>query len=158
MDIDPFPLEWEDDDHHIIESLIRQHEHAPKELRCRSFQVNGEEWLSWTMLEHLYRKTPSQYPTQARGLFTRRQPNGRYTVQVRGYDKFFNVNETAKTQVNPIFLLLQPLLTLFPLSLHSGLPWNKIPMDPIPSPPKKTDALCLSQLSRPRSWLSLQNI
>ncbi|KAI8343249.1 RNA ligase-domain-containing protein [Chlamydoabsidia padenii] len=98
MEIEPYKLEWEAQDHQAIESLIRQKEATPKELRCRHFKVNDAEWTSWIMLEHLYKKTPSRYPTQARGLFTMRQPNGQYTVQVRGYDKFFNLGETDMTK------------------------------------------------------------
>ncbi|CAO3591278.1 unnamed protein product [Absidia cylindrospora] len=48
------------------------------------------------MLDHLYKK--SFYPTHARGLFTTCDDDGRYRIKVRGYDKFFNINETKVTQ------------------------------------------------------------
>jgi tRNA ligase len=37
-------------------------------------------------------------PTQARGLFTR-ETNDRNEIVVRGYNKFFNVDEVPETQV-----------------------------------------------------------
>ncbi|CAO3648332.1 unnamed protein product [Cunninghamella echinulata] len=48
------------------------------------------------MRDSLYKK--NKYPTQARGLFTHQDKNGKYSVKIRGYDKFFNANETNATQ------------------------------------------------------------
>ncbi|ORZ17775.1 RNA ligase-domain-containing protein [Absidia repens] len=96
MDVLDFNLEWEEQDHQVIEALYTLQQEKPKELRHKGFQVNGSEWISWTMRDHLYKKY--RYPTQARGLFTMRQADGRHVVKVRGYDKFFNINETEVTQ------------------------------------------------------------
>ncbi|KNE64239.1 hypothetical protein AMAG_09276 [Allomyces macrogynus ATCC 38327] len=57
--------------------------------------------VSWKMVrEDLYKKPG--LPTYARGLFTRATPDGKYEIVVRGYDKFFNLGETAMTR--PAFL------------------------------------------------------
>ncbi|KAI8084858.1 RNA ligase-domain-containing protein [Halteromyces radiatus] len=96
MNIPSFNLDWEEQDHKVITSLYTHEKEKPKELRHKVFQVNGTDWTSWTMRDSLYKK--HRYPTQARGLFTSRRSNGKYTVNVRGYDKFFNINETDATQ------------------------------------------------------------
>lgn len=102
MEIEPFQLEWEQEDHNVIQALYDLEADKPKDLRHKTYTVNGsEEWTSWTMRDHLYKK--HRYPTQARGLFTMCQ-EGRYAVKARGYDKFFNINETEVTQVRKIQL------------------------------------------------------
>ncbi|KAI8333146.1 RNA ligase-domain-containing protein [Chlamydoabsidia padenii] len=96
VEIEPFNLDWEEQDNQVIQALYDLEKDKPKELRHKIFSVNGTDWTSWTMRDHLYKK--NRYPTQARGLFTSRRSDGKYTVQVRGYDKFFNINETEATQ------------------------------------------------------------
>jgi tRNA splicing ligase len=86
-------------DHSVIEQLYKVKEESPKLLRSKDFSLENEvTWTSWTMQEHVYKKNPSAFPTQARGLFTRKVDD-KYTVAVRGYDKFFNLFETQDTQV-----------------------------------------------------------
>lgn len=49
---------------------------------------------SWHMQDYVYKQDPCPYPTRARGLFTTQD-----RIVVRGYDKFFNVNEVSWTKV-----------------------------------------------------------
>ncbi|KAJ3369990.1 hypothetical protein GGF31_004841 [Allomyces arbusculus] len=74
----------------------------PKRTVCVAtpFPSHGN-LVSWKMVrEDLYKKPG--LPTYARGLFTRTTPEGKYEIIVRGYDKFFNLGETAMTR--PAFL------------------------------------------------------
>ncbi|EJD39061.1 hypothetical protein AURDEDRAFT_71532 [Auricularia subglabra TFB-10046 SS5] len=62
---------------------------------------------SWKMNEHRYYQVPSPFPTLARGVFTQWLPGrdgqpegeegGHWRIVARGYDKFFNIGETAWT-------------------------------------------------------------
>src|SRR4051794_10207559 len=60
---------------------------------------------SWKMNEFKYYDVPSPFPTLARGLFTTtnddkaEDPDNRYRVVARGYDKFFNIGEVPWTNV-----------------------------------------------------------
>jgi len=57
---------------------------------------------SWKMDEYKYYDIPSPFPTLARGLFTVELPNHeapKYRIVVRGYDKFFNIDEVPWTSV-----------------------------------------------------------
>lgn len=51
---------------------------------------------SWKFLDHEYKR--QDLPTYARGLFTTRRKDGTAEIVTRGYDKFFNVDETNATQ------------------------------------------------------------
>ncbi|ORZ23344.1 RNA ligase-domain-containing protein [Absidia repens] len=96
MDIADFNLDWEEHDHQVIQQLYHLEAQKPKDLRSKTFQIDGTKITSWTMQDHLYKK--SFYPTHARGLFTTCDDDGQYRIKVRGYDKFFNINETKMTQ------------------------------------------------------------
>ncbi|KAI8379621.1 RNA ligase-domain-containing protein [Radiomyces spectabilis] len=85
------------EDHHVINRLYELVEKEPRKLRKKTCNVNGQPWTSWTMQEHIYKKQPDCYPTQARGLFTT-TVDDQYRIMVRGYDKFFNIGETKITQ------------------------------------------------------------
>lgn len=69
---------------------------------CRktAFNVKGSQTGikvdSWRMQEWDYKRR--DLPTYARGLFTSRNRDGRKEISVRGYDKFFNVNEVNETK------------------------------------------------------------
>ncbi|GBC09290.1 hypothetical protein RclHR1_08740010 [Rhizophagus clarus] len=56
---------------------------------------SGTPISSWKMNEWDYKK--HRTPTQARGLFTRETDN-KYEIVVRGYDKFFNIDEVPETE------------------------------------------------------------
>lgn len=68
---------------------------------CRKsvFPVAGSDNIqvdSWKFFDHDYKRR--DLPTYARGLFTTRRKDGAPEIAVRGYDKFFNVDETEPTQ------------------------------------------------------------
>lgn len=68
---------------------------------CRksTFAVAGSDNIqvdSWKFLDHDYKRR--DLPTYARGLFTTRRKDGVPEIAVRGYDKFFNVDETESTR------------------------------------------------------------
>lgn len=69
---------------------------------------------SWKMTEHMYHNPSNPFPTLARGLFTEEVEEGdplpeevvkgegkglKERIVARGYDKFFNIGETAWTNV-----------------------------------------------------------
>jgi tRNA ligase len=55
---------------------------------------------SWRFQEWDYKRR--DLPTHARGLFTTRTKSGVPEIAVRGYDKFFNINEVRETEWNHI--------------------------------------------------------
>jgi len=68
---------------------------------CRrtSFKLDGRdmEVHSWKFNDYDYKK--STLPTFARGLFTyKNRSSGDHEIVIRGYDKFFNINEVPKTK------------------------------------------------------------
>ena len=67
-----------------------------------SFQVPGTPYTvdSWRFQEWDYKRR--DLPTYARGLFTYRKSNNEPEIAVRGYDKFFNVNEVNDTNWDEI--------------------------------------------------------
>ncbi|KNZ51113.1 hypothetical protein VP01_408g2 [Puccinia sorghi] len=80
-----------------------------KLVRSRVYEVQSAHLQallsvrSWTMSEHVYRRLPCPFPTMARGLFTRENPDrklgeGRHSIVARGYDKFFNIDELPSTK------------------------------------------------------------
>ena len=62
------------------------------------YQPSGVTISSWKMNEWDYKK--NRTPTQIRGLFTRQTKNDRYEIVIRGYDKFFNIDEVSDTRVH----------------------------------------------------------
>ncbi|CAB4394600.1 unnamed protein product [Rhizophagus irregularis] len=56
---------------------------------------SGVTLSSWKMNEWDYKK--HRTPTQARGLFTR-ETNSKNEIVIRGYDKFFNIDEVTETK------------------------------------------------------------
>ncbi|KAI8073241.1 RNA ligase-domain-containing protein [Gongronella butleri] len=95
LTIDAFNEKWLDEDHAVVEALYNIKKETKKDLRNNDFGIENDTWTSWNMHDHLYKK--NRYPTMARGLFTAKQKE-KYVVRVRGYDKFFNINETSNTQ------------------------------------------------------------
>ena len=66
-----------------------------KSIKLTNFVSNTQIKLdSWKFLEWDYGKPSVQLPIQARGLFTLNND----TIAVRGYDKFFNVEEKPFTK------------------------------------------------------------
>ena len=64
-----------------------------------TFPVAGTDNIevdSWKFMDQDYKR--SDLPTYARGLFTTRRKDGVPEIAVRGYDKFFNVDETNSTR------------------------------------------------------------
>ncbi|KAJ5160474.1 uncharacterized protein N7482_007478 [Penicillium canariense] len=64
-----------------------------------TFTVEGTKGVtvdSWKFMDWDYRRP--DLPTYARGLFTTRRKDNTPEIAVRGYDKFFNVNETSDTE------------------------------------------------------------
>lgn len=68
---------------------------------CRksSFHIAGSDDIavdSWRFQDWDYKR--DDLPTYARGLFTTKTKNNRPEIVIRGYDKFFNVDEVNETQ------------------------------------------------------------
>lgn len=59
-------------------------------------QLGNRQISSWKLNEWDYKR--DDLPTYARGLFTYKLSDGRDQIAVRGYDKFFNINEVNDTQ------------------------------------------------------------
>ncbi|EXJ68245.1 uncharacterized protein A1O5_08860 [Cladophialophora psammophila CBS 110553] len=96
-------------DPHRISQLIQTLEAAKykgrpkgkKGFSCKkaTFQVEGTQGItvdSWRFNDWDYKR--DDLPTYARGLFTTRRSDGSPEIAVRGYDKFFNVDEVPKTK------------------------------------------------------------
>ncbi|KAG8793817.1 hypothetical protein FRC12_001517 [Ceratobasidium sp. 428] len=96
------------DDSDLIGKLRHMAKNQPKLVRGKKYDVPGQKLklTSWKMTEHMYTRSPCPFPTIARGLFTQWVPKpghedepegkkgaGRDQIVVRGYDKFFNMNE-----------------------------------------------------------------
>lgn len=85
-----------------IRSLLRSSQHA---ITLPPSTPSGQPIIrtltSWKMADYAYKRDPCPFPTRARGLFTERIDPVRdeYRIVVRGYDKFFNVNEVSWTHV-----------------------------------------------------------
>lgn len=62
------------------------------------YDVKGSDITvdSWRMQDWDYKRR--ELPTYARGLFTTRNRKGQHEIAVRGYDKFFNVDEVNNTK------------------------------------------------------------
>ncbi|EXJ85045.1 hypothetical protein A1O3_05720 [Capronia epimyces CBS 606.96] len=64
-----------------------------------TFPVEGSSGItvdSWRFNDWDYKR--DDLPTYARGLFTTRRSDGTHEIAVRGYDKFFNVDEVPSTK------------------------------------------------------------
>lgn len=90
-----------------VEKLLRSLDEAAKQTSRSAFKVKktrfsianskgGSYVDSWKMNDWDYKRR--DLPTYARGLFTTRNEDKQPSIAVRGYDKFFNVNETPDTQ------------------------------------------------------------
>lgn len=71
-----------------------------KPVRCRktTYEVPGSDIVvdSWRLNDWDYKRP--DLPTYARGLFTTVRKDGKHEIAVRGYDKFFNVDEVNDTK------------------------------------------------------------
>ncbi|KIW67422.1 hypothetical protein PV04_06680 [Phialophora macrospora] len=72
-----------------------------KSFSCKktTFEVEGTHGTtvdSWRFQEWDYKR--DDLPTYARGLFTTRRVDGTPEICIRGYDKFFNIDEVSSTQ------------------------------------------------------------
>jgi tRNA ligase len=95
-------------DPHQISQLVKTLEAAKgkgkggkKSFSCKktTFSVAGTDRItvdSWRFNDWDYKR--DDLPTYARGLFTTKRADGTPEIAVRGYDKFFNVNEVPSTQ------------------------------------------------------------
>lgn len=89
-----------------IAQLVRNLEDArkmgkKKGYMCKknTFDVAGTKGVtvdSWKFMDWDYKR--ADLPVYARGLFTTRRKDGTPEIAVRGYDKFFNIDETNNTQ------------------------------------------------------------
>ncbi|KAJ5370308.1 uncharacterized protein N7496_006400 [Penicillium cataractarum] len=92
-----------------IAQLVRDLEDARKQNKgekkrsytCKkhTFDVAGAKGVtvdSWKFMDWDYKR--NDLPTYARGLFTTRRKDNIPEIAVRGYDKFFNIDETNDTQ------------------------------------------------------------
>ncbi|KAL1879685.1 hypothetical protein VTK73DRAFT_6860 [Phialemonium thermophilum] len=90
-----------------VAALIRSLEDCTKSKKSQGFSVkktryevadspDGLSVDSWRFQDWDYKK--KGLPTYARGLFTTRDRNGVPEIAVRGYDKFFNVDEVYETR------------------------------------------------------------
>ncbi|EFX00132.1 tRNA ligase [Grosmannia clavigera kw1407] len=90
-----------------VADLIRTLEEAAKLKQKSGFSVkrtrfnvadspDGHYVDAWKFNDWDYKRP--DLPTYARGFFTTRDANGKPVIAVRGYDKFFNVNEVKETQ------------------------------------------------------------
>ncbi|KAI0380567.1 tRNA ligase [Hypomontagnella monticulosa] len=76
--------------------------HAGKGFKAKktTFHIKGSRDRisvdSWRLHDWDYKKP--NLPTYARGLFTTKNSRGDHEIVVRGYDKFFNVNEVSETK------------------------------------------------------------
>ncbi|KAJ5610857.1 hypothetical protein N7510_007576 [Penicillium lagena] len=70
-----------------------------KTFTCKksTFSVAGNVTVdSWKFMDWDYKR--SDLPVYARGLFTTKRKDGTREIAVRGYDKFFNIDETNNTR------------------------------------------------------------
>ncbi|OAP60758.1 hypothetical protein AYL99_05760 [Fonsecaea erecta] len=96
-------------DSHRIVQLVQTLEAAKSRGRAKgkkgfsckkaTFQVEGTHGItvdSWRFNDWDYKR--DDLPTYARGLFTTRRSDGTPEIAIRGYDKFFNVDEVPETK------------------------------------------------------------
>ncbi|KAI9928647.1 hypothetical protein ASPWEDRAFT_36421 [Aspergillus wentii DTO 134E9] len=89
----------------LVESLgaasKRSKTEGKRAFSCKktTFPVAGSDNISvdsWRFMDWDYKR--SDLPTYARGLFTTKRKDGTPEIAVRGYDKFFNVDEVNSTR------------------------------------------------------------
>lgn len=91
----------------VIRQLCQSLEQAAKDKKQSGFAVKKTKFNvarsrdgltvdSWKLGEYDYKKRG--LPTYARGLFTTKTRDGVPEIAIRGYDKFFNVNEVHETK------------------------------------------------------------
>jgi tRNA ligase len=97
-------------DPHEVRQLVQSLEAAckknnwqrgKKSFSCKksTFTVEGSDGLtvdSWRFMDWDYKR--DDLPTYARGLFTTLRRDGKHEIAIRGYDKFFNVEEVYATR------------------------------------------------------------
>ena len=87
---------------HALEALrVKGRPKSNKSLSCKktSFEVENTSGTivdSWRFQDWDYKR--DDLPTYARGLFTTKTSKGALEICVRGYDKFFNVDEVPSTK------------------------------------------------------------
>ncbi|CAK7239149.1 MAG: tRNA ligase [Sporothrix thermara] len=98
---------YEAQDEHQIAEMLRALDEAVKQKTRSAFSVKKTRFAvanseagynvdSWKLSEWDYKR--QDLPTYARGLFTTRDQHGHPSIAVRGYDKFFNIDETRETK------------------------------------------------------------
>ncbi|OMJ25064.1 tRNA ligase [Smittium culicis] len=85
----------------LAQNLIKQAENR-KIAQITSNEYNSFTIDSYRFTEHLYYKDPCPFATQARGLFITKIAENNYKIAARGYNKFFNINETKNTKWDSI--------------------------------------------------------
>ncbi|KAJ2559037.1 trna ligase [Coemansia sp. RSA 1933] len=80
-----------------MHDLSRETPASKRKVRQTKHTYDGHDVTSWKCNEFLYKKDPCPLPTLARGLFTSGY-GVEETVVARGYNKFFNIGEVAKTK------------------------------------------------------------
>lgn len=109
----PFLPQSIEDNSRVIEALERsQRDKRRKGFSCKktTFKVQdsptGIQVDSWRLQDWDYKKPG--LPTYARGLFTTRNSKNQPEIAVRGYDKFFNVDEVQETKWDIIMSRTKP--------------------------------------------------
>ncbi|KAF5007981.1 hypothetical protein FDECE_5751 [Fusarium decemcellulare] len=103
-------------DPQVVSRLVHALDQARKEKRRGGFSVkkttfdvkgspDGIQVDSWRMQDWDYKRR--DLPTYARGLFTTKTRRNEHEIAVRGYDKFFNVNEVHETKWDNVFTRTQ---------------------------------------------------
>lgn len=84
----------------VLDEAVKQKKRSAFSIKKTRFVVsNSEDGYyvdSWKMNDWDYKRR--DLPTYARGLFTTKDKRGQPSIAVRGYDKFFNVNEVNETR------------------------------------------------------------
>ncbi|CAK7262960.1 tRNA ligase [Sporothrix epigloea] len=85
---------------HSLDEAVKQKSRSAFKVKKTRFSIanskDGSYVDSWKMNDWDYKRR--DLPTYARGLFTTRDEHKQPSIAVRGYDKFFNVNETPDTR------------------------------------------------------------
>ncbi|CAK7201762.1 tRNA ligase [Sporothrix eucalyptigena] len=98
---------YKDQDEQEVAEMISTLDEAVKQKKRSAFSIKKTRFAvanseagynvdSWKMNDWDYKRR--DLPTYARGLFTTRDKNGHPSIAVRGYDKFFNINEVHETR------------------------------------------------------------
>jgi tRNA ligase len=84
----------------LVAALNKATDKGKRNWRAKktTFEVEGSDITvdSWRFQDWDYKRR--DLPTYARGLFTTKNRKGQQEIAVRGYDKFFNVDETNETK------------------------------------------------------------